>query len=153
MHMCKTMRWRIVNKKRWIISLIFPILMLSCYCILMIKAYNYGEFEFIDFLFSHLSILVSGIIPIILTIKYQVDLSRYLISRIVLFILGIVFGIVSIAGSLLGLYWLVAVPIFIQIVYYSHQEIDTLEKSILLLTNPTFMCIGILIDFFRGWAS
>lgn len=139
--------------KKWLSSLLFPIIILSGYIILMIKVADFGGFKFADFLFCHLAMLISAITPLFLTVKHKIDLSQYFLSRSILFIIGTVLGVVSIAGIFVGLFWLLVVPLLVHTVYYSRKEVETLEKAILLLTNPSIMFLGVLIDFLRGWAS
>ena len=143
----------------WIKSLLIPLLSIGVtFVLLMFFLPTYGSFSEI-ICTAVLGLVCGGIVPLFLIIYFKVDLSKYFIGKMILFL---VLAILIVPAWIYVFYvsahgneiFILPTVIFVAEIVYAVVKGDGFKTKIcLVLSSLVYVYSGLLIDFVRGSIS
>ena len=150
-----------LHRKGLIISLIFPIVILTISAILLILLFPYNpkdEFDYLSWI-TVLSPLTGAVLSILITVFFSIDTSEFLKFRVIYLVLGIFAYCFIILNAIGDSMLILIIPIIFCVVEYLYviKKSGKLSKLIIvILSDPivyyiiALICLISSLDFSNG---
>ena len=144
---------RIMTKKAWILSLLFPVLSMLASIGLIIWNLIYIIHENYPFFFGFVSLLgliVGGIVPTVLIARNKLDTSKFFLGKLIILIASAAAVLLDIMTGVLDGFVLLGFVLAAELIYATVQKTGVKTKVCLFLSSLAWGVLGFFLD---GWLA